>query len=115
MRKIDNNGIQELVGQLKSMAAQAHPTKTVEGGEGYGSLESSKVDFADVFKSVLEQVDATQKNASDLGQRFAFGDKSVQLSDVMIEEQKANIAMQATLKVRDRLISAYTNIMNMSI
>lgn len=115
MGKIEATGIQEMVAQIKSMAAQANPGKAAGGGWGYETVEGGAVDFVDVFKSTLGQVDAAQKKAGDLGQRFAFGDDSVNISDVMIEEQKANIAMQATLRVRDRLVSAYTSIMNMGI
>ncbi|MCX7113794.1 MAG: flagellar hook-basal body complex protein FliE [Proteobacteria bacterium] len=115
MNRIDNNGIQEMLAQIKSMAAQANPAKAAGGGLGYENVEGGTVDFADVLKSALGQVDAAQKKAHNLERRFALGDNSVNISDVMIEGQKANIAMQATLRVRDRLVSAYSTIMNMGI
>jgi len=111
MSRIESAGIQEMVAQLKTMAAQASPAKTAEG-EGSAS---SGVNFSDVLKSALEQVDASQKTSTDLGQRFILGDKSVNISDVMIAGQKANIALQTTLQVRNRLVNAYNTIMNMSI
>lgn len=112
----DNNGIREMFAQLRSMAAQASPARgSADGGGGFENIEGGTVDFADVLKSTLDQVNAVQQKAKVLGQRFTFGDNSVNISDVMIEEQKASIAMQATLRVRDRLVSAYTNIMNMGI
>jgi flagellar hook-basal body complex protein FliE len=114
MNRIDNSSIQEMAAQIKAMAAQASPAKPA-GGADNGSFASSKVDFGDVLKATLEKVNTAQNNANDLSQRFALGDNSVSISDVMITEQKANIAMQATLQVRNRLLSAYNSIISMSI
>jgi flagellar hook-basal body complex protein FliE len=44
-----------------------------------------------------------------------MGDDSVSLSDVMIAGQKANIAFQATIQVRNKLVSAYQDMMNMQV
>ena len=44
-----------------------------------------------------------------------MGDDSVSLSDVMIAGQKANISFQATIQVRNKLVSAYQDIMNMQV
>jgi flagellar hook-basal body complex protein FliE len=43
------------------------------------------------------------------------GDDSVSLSEVMIAGQKANIALQATIQVRTKLVAAYNDIMNMQV
>jgi len=50
-----------------------------------------------------------------LSQRFALGDDSVNLSDVMISMQKAGISFQSTVQVRNKLVSAYQDIMNMQV
>ena len=57
----------------------------------------------------------SQLEAERLGKNFAMGDDSVSLSDVMIAGQKANISFQATLQVRNKLVSAYQDIMNMQV
>jgi flagellar hook-basal body complex protein FliE len=114
MNGIESSSIQAMVAQIKTMAAQARLVKEVGGAEQ--EIEANgKVNFGDVLKSTLERVGASQKNADDLGRRFTLGDDSVNISDVMIAGQKANIALQATLQVRNRLVSAYHDIMNMSI
>ena len=76
---------------------------------------AGKVDFADALKATLDQVNSTQKNAEQLGQRFSSGDDSVNLSDVMISMQKASISFQATVQVRNKLVSAYHDIMAMQV
>ena len=114
MSGIDSSSIQAMVAQIKTMAAQARPAKEMGGVDGE-SEANGKVSFGDVLKSTLERVSTAQKNADDLGRRFTLGDDSVNISDVMIAGQKANIAMQATIQVRNRLVSAYHDILNMSI
>jgi flagellar hook-basal body complex protein FliE len=74
-----------------------------------------KPDFADALKAQLDQVNGAQQKAEQLGQRFTLGDDSVNLSDVMIASQKANIGFQATIQVRNKLVSAYHDIMAMQV
>jgi flagellar hook-basal body complex protein FliE len=50
-----------------------------------------------------------------LGQRFALGDTKVNLSDVMIASQKASVAIQTSVQVRNKVVAAYQSIMNMQI
>lgn len=64
---------------------------------------------------MLDQVNAQQLNADRLSQRFAMGDDGVNLSDVMIERQKASLSLQATVQVRNKLVNAYHEIMNMAV
>jgi flagellar hook-basal body complex protein FliE len=108
---IDTNRIQAMVEQLKVAAARSqgslNPLQTEK--------PAGKVDFADALKASLDQVNDAQKNAQQLGQRFTAGDDSVNLSDVMISMQKASISFQATVQVRNKLVSAYHDIMNMQV
>lgn len=76
---------------------------------------AAKADFAQALKASLDQVSSAQNQATQLGQRFAMGDDSVNLSDVMISTQKASISFQATIQVRNKLVSAYHDIMTMQV
>jgi flagellar hook-basal body complex protein FliE len=75
----------------------------------------TKVDFSEALKASLDQVNNSQTKAVELGKGFAMGDDSVNLSDVMVASQKASISFQATVQVRNKLVSAYHDIMNMQI
>lgn len=77
--------------------------------------EGSGVSFASVLKQGLDKVNATQAQAANLATRFERGEPGVELSQVMIESQKASVAFRATVEVRNRLVSAYQEIMNMPI
>jgi flagellar hook-basal body complex protein FliE len=110
----DASQIQGMMAQLK--AAAARPTERAGSVNPLQSEKGAgKVDFAEVLKSSLEQVNSAQQKAEVMGQRFALGDDSVNLSDVMISMQKANINFQATVQVRNKLVSAYQEIMGMQV
>lgn len=116
---IDQNRILAMMEQLKS-AAQRPASPDGIGGAGAagaitGSQPATKVDFSEALKNSLQAVSDSQNQASDLGKRFAMGDDSVSLSDVMINAQKASINFQATVQVRNKLVSAYHEIMNMQV
>nr|WP_314861734.1 flagellar hook-basal body complex protein FliE [uncultured Undibacterium sp.] len=110
---IDKSKIDAMVAQLKAAAAR------MEGGAGNvvpaTSPGAQKLDFADALKSSLDQVSAAQSASQEMSKKFALGDDSVNMSDMMISMQKASISFQTTIQVRNKLISAYHDIMNMQI
>ena len=100
-----------MVAQLKVAATRAQGSvNPVQAEKSVG-----KADFAGALKASLDQVSAAQNKATEMGQRFALGDDKVNLSDVMINMQKASIGFQATVQVRNKLVSAYQDIMNMQV
>lgn len=115
---IDSGRIEAMLAQLRA-AAQKAPADAIGGtGTALGLPKpqtAGKVDFADALKASLDQVNKTQVDAETLGRNFVMGDDKVSLSDVMISMQKANISFQATVQVRNKLISAYHDIMNMQV
>ncbi|CAH0299457.1 Flagellar hook-basal body complex protein FliE [Massilia sp. Bi118] len=133
---IDSSRIEAMMAQLKAAAskpampsggsaASALSSGGIGGIGGIGSLgkpggaegveSSSKVSFSDALKAQLDNVSKAQDNAEDMGKKFASGDDSVSLSDTMIAMQKASITFQATVQVRNKLVSAYHDIMNMQV
>src|SRR5574340_882656 len=103
---IDTSRIEAMVAQLKAAAARATPA---------GASPAGEVDFQSALKSSLDQVNQGQLQSQKLAERFEMGDSSVSLSDAMIALQKSSIAFQATVQVRNKLVSAYQEIMNMGI
>lgn len=71
--------------------------------------------FGDALRDVLEGVNRAQADASEMGKRFQLGDTSVSLEETMIAMQKSSISFQAVVQARNRLMSAYHDIMNMSV
>lgn len=112
---IDTSRIQAMVEQLKAAAARSQGGVNPLQGALQTEKPATKVDFADALKASLDQVNGAQEKAAQLGKKFTLGDDSVSLSDVMIASQKANIGFQATVQVRNKLVSAYHDIMNMQV
>jgi flagellar hook-basal body complex protein FliE len=76
-------------------------------GEG-GSFRTAMTD-------ALKGVSQTQLEASRLQREVALDNPTVGLEETMVAMQKAQLGFQATLQVRNRLVSAYTDIMNMQV
>jgi flagellar hook-basal body complex protein FliE len=123
---IDSSRIEAMMAQLKAAsqkpAGPASPAEALGGLGGIGKLgspdaaeSSTKVSFSDALKASLQNVSNAQVQADDMGKKFAAGDDSVSLSDTMIAMQKASISFQATVQVRNKLVSAYHDIMNMQV
>jgi len=115
---IDSGRIESMLAQLKA-AAQRPQADAIGGLASVAGIQqnqgASKVNFSDALKASLDQVNQVQTDAEKLGKNFAMGDDNVSLSDVMIAGQKANISFQATVQVRNKLVSAYHDIMNMQV
>lgn len=71
--------------------------------------------FSDAFKNALQSISKTQNEASRLQNEVQLGNPSVSLEETMLAMQKAQIGFQATLHVRNRMVQAYSDIMNMSV
>ncbi len=98
-----------LLAQMRAMAAQAQG-KTEETISATGQSE-----FSDILKQSVDKVNETQADSKRLQEAFQSGDPNVQVSEVMVAMQKSNVSFQAMLQVRNKLVSAYQEIMNMQI
>ena len=77
-------------------------------------LESQQ-GFAALLKSSIDAVNQAQTTAYGMAAALERGDKSVALPEVMIALQKANLSFQAMTEIRNRLVTAYQEVMNMPI
>ena len=109
---IDTGRIEAMVAQLKASAARANPANE---NPLQAKQVTGAVDFQSVLKSSLDGVNNVQLQSQQLAQRFEMGDTTVSLSDAMISLQKSSIALQQTVQVRNKLVAAYQEIMNMAV
>ena len=114
---IDTSRIEAMVAQLRAAGARATPASVnpIGGSPLQPTQGTGAVDFQTALKSSLDQVNQVQLQSQQLAQRFELGDSSVSLADAMISLQKSSIAMQQTVQVRNKLVSAYQEIMNMGV
>lgn len=98
------------------LAEMRRITVGVQGGPAEaGATQSSRTEFSDLMKQSVDKVNDTQMAASKLSSAFSAGDPSVDVTEVMIALQKAGVAFQAMTEVRNRLVSAYQDIMSMPV
>lgn len=107
---MDTKGIDQMLSVLRATAAQAggKPAEVSEAGAG-------GVDFAQVLQNSIAQVNQTQQQAETMAANFAAGDNSANLHEVMASLQKANLSFQEMVQVRNKLVTAYHDVMNMQI
>ncbi|WP_332674702.1 flagellar hook-basal body complex protein FliE [Aromatoleum sp.] len=106
---MDTRGIEQMIGELRS-TAQTAANKPAQGAQATGG-----VDFAEVLQGALRDVSAAQQEARGMAQEFSTGDPNVNLQDVMVNLQKASLSFQQMVQVRNKLVTAYQDIMNMPV
>lgn len=99
--------------QIQSMATEAAGDKMPDVGTIAESGAASG-EFATLLQSSLKKVSSMQNHGAAQARSFEMGGP-VALNDVMIDLQKANIAFQETVEVRNKLATAYTTIMQMTV
>lgn len=100
----------QLIGQLRSMAAAAAGTPPAAAGAA-----APPVNFSDLLARAVDGVNESQQQSAALKEAFQRGDAGIDISRVMIASQKASIEFQLMMQVRNRLVNAYQDIMNMQI
>lgn len=103
----------QLLMQMRAAQAQASQQTVQIGAPTQAAGDSTS--FSGLMKSAINQVNETQQASGKLKTAFEMGDPNVSLADAMIASQKATVAFQATLQVRNKLVSAYEEVMRMSV
>ncbi|MCG8158138.1 flagellar hook-basal body complex protein FliE [Brenneria goodwinii] len=101
-------GIESVVQQLQATAMQAQGGNSVTSDLGSGG-------FAAELKSALDKISTQQQAARTQAQDFELGKPGVALNDVMVDLQKSSLSLQMGIQVRNKLVSAYQEVMNMSV
>ncbi len=87
--------------------SQASPLETPDKAEG-GS-------FAGMMQQAIDQVNQSQTEASQLREALEMGDPNVDIAEVMVAMQKSSVSFQALTEVRNKLLTAYQDVMNMPV
>ena len=107
---MSNMQIDAVLGQIRALRTQLD--------QGTPAVKPA-ADGADSFGAVLgqfvQQVNQAQTTAGDLAARFEQGDEKVTLAQVMVASQTSNVSLQAAVQVRNKLLAAYQDVMNMQI
>jgi len=119
--------IEQVLAQIRSLSSEAGSGLTAGSAAGSiargtpslgvpgTSTATSPAPFADLLKQGIDAVNSSQQSSDALANAWERGVPGVDLARVMVETQKASVSFQALAQVRNRLISAYQDIMNMQI
>lgn len=89
--------------------------ETLPGMGAAGKAVEPASGFASELQKSLASVDASHKASTELAQRFQLGDSTVSLEETMVAMAKANLSFQQMVQVRNKVIAAYNDIMNMPV
>jgi len=106
---MDTSAIDNLLGQLRAAAAGASNPARAAAAPAAGA------DFAAMLKNSIDGINGSQLESTRLAREFELGTPDVNLNDVMISMQKASLSFQEMVQVRNKLVSAYHDIMNMQV
>ena len=126
----DRVDINRLLVEMRAMKNQATAFQQPEGlaardVSGSGSplrnpLDAAKAaddipSFGEMMETAVNKVNSIQKQSGALSSAYVQGDPNVDVTDVMIASQKASVAFQSMVQVRNRLVDAYRDVMNMPV
>lgn len=125
--RVERADVNQLLQQMRQMQGQINQQRglgempSMEGVQGTSPLQSTLKSgategvkgFGEMFQQAISSVNSTQQQASQLATAFETGDPKVSLAQVMVASQKASVSFQALTQVRNRLVDAYKDIMNM--
>lgn len=126
-----SHSIDSILGQIRSyqtqmgparraMAADAAPGDAIpiagrpgEVRPGAGVAGAAAPSFGATLRGALEGVNAAQQRSGELTRAFELGEPGADLAKVMVAAQQSQVAFRATVEVRNRLVQAYQDVMNM--
>ncbi len=108
---MNTSAVDSLLAQMRIAKAAAAGVRVSE----QPVAQAWKVDFSDALKSALDGVAQAQTKSEEMRKAFVLGDERASLSDTMIAMQKSSINFQTAVQVRNRVVQAYNDIMNMQV
>ncbi len=116
-----HSNIQSMLQTLRSYQSQAAGGKDDDGNKvgGLNGLSGSQktqgpADFGDLVRQTVEKVNSTQVESSKIAAAYERGE-GVPLTDVVLSMQKSSLSFEATLQVRNKVLKAYEDILNMPV
>lgn len=107
MSAVNEISATQLLSQIRTLGKNLQPIQPF--------AEPPKTQFNDLLKASLNAVNDAQQEAGRLKTGFENGTTDSSLVEVMIASQKANLSFRAVTEVRNKLVSAYQDIMNMPV
>lgn len=104
---MSNMEINSVLAQMRAMAAEIRPPQS--------EAPAPSGDFGKVMADAISRVNEQQNLATDMATKFQTGTGDASVAEVMVQMQKASLSFQAMTEVRNKLVDAYKEVMNMPI
>lgn len=113
MSSIDVNN---LLSQMRQMSAQVRPVDAAPKAASIGAPQAGgQADFSSLLKQSISAVGRSQMEAGRMAASFERGDPGADLGRTMIAVQKADLSLRTMVEVRNKMVDAYKDIMNMPV
>jgi flagellar hook-basal body complex protein FliE len=89
--------------------------KAAAGTLGSAPVEKPEASFQTTFSQALKDISKAQRTASTMQREVQFDNPTVSLEETMVAMQKAQLGFQSAVQFRNKLVQAYTDIMNMQV
>ena len=89
--------------------------QNAEGELDRNLLERMVPPLEHMLRNAVDSVNETQMKSAELQRAYELGEEGVDLTEVMIQMQKATVSFEAMTQVRNKLVTAYQDIMNMPV
>ena len=110
---METSALDSILTQLRAAQAATRPGDAAQNVARPGKDDPGS--FSKVLRNAIDSVNDTQMKSTDMQKAFELGEPDIDLQDVMVQMAKANISFQTMIQVRNRIISAYQDVMNMPV
>lgn len=110
--------ISNVVDQMKELSTTYMQVNNVNNSSPLNSASTGSgdsIDFAVYLKDALNSISSVQNESKAKSEAFELGETGIELSDIIIDSQKASISLQLAVQVRNRVVQAYSEIMSMPV
>ncbi|WP_058834643.1 flagellar hook-basal body complex protein FliE [Luteimonas abyssi] len=120
-----SHSVDSILNQIRSYQGQMGPTRPLAGADAPrsdaipspggipGATGAATPSFGATLRNALEGVNGAQARTGELVRAFELGEPGADLAKVMVAAQHSQVAFRATVEVRNRLVQAYQDVMNM--
>ncbi len=111
----NNINVQQLLAQMRVLEAQAKSQVSMEGVSVNEAQAAQKNEFSELLANSIDKVNEASLESSRMQAAFEKGEADISMAQLMVQMEKASVSFQAMTQVRNRLLSAYQEIMNMPV
>jgi len=112
---MSNMNVQQVLAQMRVLEAQAKSQINTDAISVNEAQSAQKTDFSEVLSNSINSVNETLMTSGETVTKFEKGGSNITMAELVINMEKASVSFQAMTQVRNKLLTAYQEIMNMPV